>query len=84
MTTRLAVVLAERLERLAAALECRISTLADNRQCFPITAANRFTGRVSINAPIRIHLRNFCLREWALFTVSYFQVKGSHCLLNDL
>ena len=52
--------------------------------CFPVASVARLTHRVSVDAPIREHLGNFCLRERTFFTVIDLQMKGSHCLLKDL
>ena len=51
---------------------------------FPVASVGRLTHRVSINTPIREHLRNFCLRERTFFPVIDLQMKASHCLLKDL
>ncbi len=40
---------------------------------FPVTAVDRFTRRVSINTPIREHLRDLCFSIWSLFTAGEFQ-----------
>ncbi len=40
---------------------------------FPVTAVDRFTRRVSINTPIREHLRDLCFSMWSLFTAGEFQ-----------
>jgi hypothetical protein len=37
---------------------------------FPPAVIGRFTGRISINTPIREHLRNFCFRERTFFAFS--------------
>jgi hypothetical protein len=51
---------------------------------FPIAAADRFTRRVPINAPICEHLRNLCFCIWPFFTASDFQMERSHELWKDL
>jgi hypothetical protein len=51
---------------------------------FPFTSVDRFTRRVSINTPIRKHLRNFRFRERTFFVVTNLYVKRSHCLSKDM
>ena len=70
MITRLAAVLEERRDFRS---RRKLRSVFQHRQIIidrlPVAAADRLTRRVSIDAPVRIHLRHLCFVVWPFLAI---------------